>query len=41
MGLSCEMYIIWMVNLAEIEKQMAEALFQLLKVKQSKEKKEP
>lgn len=39
-GLSYEMYIIWMVNLAEIDKQMAEALFQLLNVKQSWEKKE-
>jgi hypothetical protein len=29
-----------MVNLAEIDKQMAEALFQLLKVKQSIKKKE-
>lgn len=40
MGLSCEMYIIWMVNLAEIYKQMAKALFQLLKVKQSIEERE-
>lgn len=39
-GLSYEMYIIWMVNLAEIDKQMAEALLQLLNVKQSREKTE-
>lgn len=39
-GLSYEMYIIWMANLAEIDKQMAEALLQLLNVKQSREKTE-